>query len=133
MNDFLDIPVSFVPGEFFGGESGSFFPVKFGQQYSASAGVSVTQLLFDGSYLVGLQASKAFQELSRKQSRQTRTEAAVNVTKAYYGALVSDARLELIEANLIRISKLLNDTRALNEAGFVEKMGVTGSNSRPTI
>lgn len=124
LNDFLDIPVSFVPGEFFGGEPGSFFPVKFGQQYSASAGVSVSQLLFDGSYLVGLQASKTYQELSHKQTKQTRTDAAVNVTKAYYGALVSDARLELIEANIIRINKLLSDTRALNQAGFVEKIDV---------
>lgn len=124
LNNFLDIPVSFVPGEFFGGEPGTFFPVQFGQQYSASAGISVSQLLFDGSYLVGLQASRTYQELSRKQSKQTRTDAAVNVTKAYYGALVSDARLEIIEANILRVNKLLSDTRALNEAGFVEKIDV---------
>ena len=124
LNNFLDIPVSFVPGEFFGGEPGTYFPVQFGQQYTASAGISVSQLLFDGSYLVGLQASRTYQELSRKQSRQTRTDAAVNVTKAYFGALVSDARLEIIEANIIRVNKLLSDTRALNEAGFVEKIDV---------
>ena len=122
LNDFLDIPVSFVPGEFFGGEAGSFFPVKFGQQYSASAGISVSQLLFDGSYLVGLQASRTYQELSRKQTKQTRTETAVNVTKAYYGVLVADARMEMIEANLQRIEKILSDTRALYQAGFVEKI-----------
>lgn len=124
LNDFLNIPVSFVPGEFFGGEPGTYFPVQFGQQYTASAGVSLSQLLFDGSYLVGLQASRTYQELSRKQTRQTRTEAAVNVTKAYYGALVADARLEIIEANILRVNKLLSDTRALNEAGFVEKIDV---------
>ena len=73
LNNFLDIPVSFVPGEFFDGEPGTFFPVQFGQQYSASAGVSISQLLFDGSYMVGLQASKTYRELSRKQSRQIRS------------------------------------------------------------
>lgn len=124
LNDFLKIPVSFVPGEFFGGEPGSYFPVQFGQQFSASAGVSVSQLLFDGSYLVGLQASRTYQELSRKQVKQTRTEVAVNVSKAYYGALVSDARLEIIEANIQRVDKLLSDTRALYQAGFVEKIDV---------
>ncbi len=124
LNDFLDIPVSFVPGEFFDGEPGSFFPVQFGQQYTASAGVSITQLLFDGSYLVGLQASRTYRELSHKQIKQTRTETAVNVSKAYYGALVSDARMEIIVANIERVQKLLNDTRALYQNGFVEKIDV---------
>ncbi len=124
LNDFLDIPVSFVPGEFFDGEPGSFFPVQFGLQYTASAGASVSQLLFDGSYLVGLQASRTYRELSHKQSKQTRTETAVNVSKAYYGALVSEARMEIIEANLERVKKLLSDTRALYENGFVEKIDV---------
>jgi len=124
LNKFIDIPVSFVPGEFFDGEAGTYFPVKFGQPYSASAGLSLTQLLFDGSYLVGLQASRTYLELSRKQTRQSRTETAVTVSKAYYGALVSNARLEFIEANLQRIRKLLDDTRALQTAGFAEKLDV---------
>jgi len=124
LNNFLDIPVSFVPGEFFDGEAGTFFPVQFGQQYSASAGVSISQLVFDGSYMVGLQASKTYRELSRKQSKQTRTETAVNVSKAYYGALVAEARMEIIDANLERVVKLLSDTRAYYENGFVEKIDV---------
>ena len=124
LNNFIDIPVSFVPGEFFGGDAGTFLPVRFGQQFSASAGISLSQLLFDGSYLVGLQASKTYLELSRKQTRQSRTETAVNVSKAYFGALVSNARLGFIEANLQRIKKLLDDTRALQEAGFAEKLDV---------
>ncbi|MBK9402522.1 MAG: TolC family protein [Bacteroidetes bacterium] len=124
LNNFLDIPVSFVPGEFFDGEAGTFFPVQFGQQYSASAGVSISQLLFDGSYMVGLQASKTYRELSRKQSKQTRTETAVNVSKAYYGALVAEARMEIIDANLERVVKLLSDTKAYYENGFVEKIDV---------
>lgn len=124
LNNFLDIPVSFVPGEFFGGEAGTFFPVQFGQQYSASAGFSASQLLFDGTYIIGLQASKTFQELSRKQTHQTKTETAVKVSKAYYGALVANARMEIIEANLQRVDKILSDTRALYAAGFVEKIDV---------
>jgi outer membrane protein TolC len=124
LNNFLEIPVSFVPGEFFGGEPGSFLPVQFGQQFTASAGVNVSQLLFDGSYLVGLQASRTYAELSRKQTKQTRTESAIAVSKAYYGALVSDARMELIEANVERVKKLLDETRVLYENGFVEKIDV---------
>lgn len=124
LNDFIDVPVSFVPGEFFGAEPGQYIPVQFGQQYSMSGGFSFSQLVFDGSYLVGLQAARTYRELSVKKTKQSRTDVAVNVTKAYYGALVSDARLDIIEANLQRVEKLMNETKALNKAGFVEKVDV---------
>lgn len=124
LNKFIEIPTSFVPAEFFGGSRGEFFPVQFGQPYTASAGLTATQLLFDGSYLVGLQASKTYMELSRKSTIQTKTETAVNVSKAYYGALVADARLLIIDANIDRVKKLYNDTKALNDNGLVEKIDV---------
>jgi len=123
-NNFLEVPTSFVPGEFFGGAPGAVIPVQFGLRYSSSAAINASQLLFDGSYLVGLQASKTYQNLSRKQSKQTRTEAAVNVTKAYYGAIVSNARMDVIDANLERVEKMLSEIRVLNLNGFVEKLDV---------
>jgi outer membrane protein TolC len=124
INKFIEIPTSFVPAEFFGGNPGEFFGVQFGQPYTANAGVTATQLLFDGSYLVGLQASKTYMELSRKATVQTKTETAVNVSKAYYGALVADARLLIIDANIQRVTKLFSDTKALNDNGLVEKIDV---------
>jgi outer membrane protein TolC len=124
INKFIKIPTSFVPAEFFGGSSGEFFAVQFGQAYTASAGITATQLLFDGSYIVGLQASKTYMELSRKSTIQTKTETAVNVSKAYYGALVADASLLIIDANIERVKKLYNDTKALNDNGLVEKIDV---------
>ncbi|MCE2847155.1 MAG: TolC family protein [Sphingobacteriales bacterium] len=108
INDFIDVPTSFVPGDFFGGAPGSYVPVQFGQQYSAAGGINFNQLLFEGSYIVGLQAAKNYRELSRK----------------YYGALVADARLAIVEANITRVNKLLTETAALNKAGFTEKLDV---------
>jgi outer membrane protein TolC len=122
INNFLELPTTFVPGEFFGGEPGSFAPVKFSQKYSASVGVSASQLIFDGSYLIGLKATKAYQDLSRKQMHQTKTDLAVKVTKAYYAVLVMDARMEIIDANIQRLEKLMNDTKAMYQNGFAEKI-----------
>ena len=123
-NKFIELPTSFIPGEFFGGKSGEYLGVKFGQPYTSSAGISASQLLFDGSYMVGLQATRTYRELSKKATAQTKTETAVNVSKAYYGALVSDARLEIIQANIDRVTKLYSDTKALNQNGLVEKIDV---------
>lgn len=122
INDFIDIPTSFVPAEFFGGGPGEYAPVKFGQKYSASAGLSATQLLFDGSYLVGLQASRTYAELSRKNLQQSKIEVSSNVSKAYYSVLVNRERHDLLTANVERIKKLKDDTKAMYDNGFVEKI-----------
>ncbi|MFM7902773.1 MAG: TolC family protein, partial [Bacteroidota bacterium] len=74
LNKFVEIPTSFVPAEFFGGEPGSYAPVKFGQPWSSSAGISASQLLFDGSYLIGIKATKIYAELSKKTAEQLKIE-----------------------------------------------------------
>lgn len=122
INKFIEIPTSFVPGEFFGGEPGTYAPVQFGQNYSASAGLSASQLLFDGSYLVGLQASRTYADLSRKGLQQSKIDVAVNVSKAYYFVLVAEERFKQLESDIQRIAKLKSDTKALFDNGFVEKI-----------
>ena len=121
--DFLKIPTSLLPGEVFG-EPGKQIPVQFGVKYNSSVGLELSQLLFDGTYLVGLKATRTFKELSVKNSSRTRIETAVAVTKAYYAVLVSNEQLALLDANLERLKKSLNDTKELFKNGFVEKIDV---------
>ncbi|MES2416738.1 MAG: TolC family protein [Bacteroidota bacterium] len=121
--DFIKIPTSLLPGEVFGAP-GTQIPVQFGVKYNSTLGLELNQLVFDGSYLVGLQASKTFKELSVKSTKRTRIETAVAVTKAYYSVLVSNEQLSLIDANLDRLKKSLNDTEQLFKNGFAEKIDV---------
>ncbi len=121
--DFIKVPTNLLPGEFFG-QPGTQVPVKFGVKYQSSAGLELNQILFDGTYLVGLQASKTFKELSTKSLKRSRIETAVSVTKAYYSVLVSNEQLSLLDANLLRLKKSLNDTKELFKNGFVEKIDV---------
>ncbi|HEY1062150.1 MAG TPA: TolC family protein [Daejeonella sp.] len=122
-NDFLKVPTNLLPGEFFG-QPGTQVPVQFGVKYQSSFGLELNQLLFDGTYLVGLQASKTYRELSSKSLKRSRIETAVAVSKAYYSVLVSNEQLSLLDANLLRLKKTLNDTKALYANGFVEKIDV---------
>ena len=122
-SDFIKIPTSLLPGEFFG-QPGTQIPVQFGVKYQSSAGLELNQLLFDGSYLVGLQASKTYKELSNKNLRRTRIETAVAVSKAYYSVLVSGEQIQLLDANIARLKKSLTDTEAMFKNGFVEKIDV---------
>ena len=122
VKNFFDIPTSFIPGEFFGGEPGTYVPIKFGTPWQASAGVSATQIIFDPTYLVGVSASRTYRELSQKSLTRTRIETAVGVSKAYYGVLVNRERMKLLDANVARVQKLRDDTKALFDNGFVEKI-----------
>ncbi|MBN8695208.1 MAG: TolC family protein [Bacteroidetes bacterium] len=122
LKDFLEIPTSLIPAEFFGGPPGSFAAVKFGTQYQATAGADASQLIFSGDYFLGLKASKVFVELSQKSIQRTKIETAATVSKAYYTVLVNQERIKLMDANVARIKKALDDTKALYDNGFVEKI-----------
>jgi outer membrane protein TolC len=111
-------PITMPPG--LGGST----PVQFGTKFTSSGSLQLTQLLFDGSYLVGLQASKTYKELSVKNTTRTKIETTVAVTKAYYSVLVSNEQLALVDANIDRLKKTLNDTEQLFKNGFVEKIDV---------
>ncbi len=121
-DDYLKIPITLVPAEFFGGQPGQFAPVQFGVKYQSTATASVSQLLFDGSYLVGLKAAQTFKELSKRSLNRTVVETEVAVRKAYYSVLVNNERLSLIDANLDRLNKSLKETDELFKNGFAEKI-----------
>lgn len=122
VQDFLEIPTSLIPAEFFGGPPGSFIPVKFGTKYNATAGLSASQLVFNGTWLVGVKASKVYQELAQKNVDRTRLETEADVTKAYYSVMINAERKTLLDANVERIKKMKDDTKALYDNGFVEKI-----------
>lgn len=120
--DFLKLPTSLLPGEIFNQPAGTFIPVQFGVKYNSNLGLSANQLLFNGSYLVGLQASRTFKELSQRAFTRSKIETNVAVSKAYYMVLVSNKQLDLLEANIAQLKTALDQTKALFDNGFAEKL-----------
>lgn len=121
--DYLKIPTTLIPGEFIG-QPGSFIPVKFGVKYQSNLALDATQLLFNGTFFVGVKASKTYKELSQRSFTRARIDVNVNVTKAYYQVLVSDEQIKLLDANLAQLKQQLDQTTAQNKQGFVEKIDV---------
>lgn len=99
-------------------------PVSFQQKYDGNISVSLSQLIFDGSFFVGLEASRTFKELSTKEHIKTQIDVTEAVSKAYYNVLVTRERLQLLEVNLSRIDTLLDETQTMYENGFAEKIDV---------
>jgi outer membrane protein len=122
--NFIDIPTQLVPANFFDTSAppGTYAPLQFGTKYNLSYGVEGSMLLFDGTYLVGVQAASTYKELSQKSLQRTSIETSVAVTKAYYYVLVGEENLKMVDANLVRLKKSFDDTKALNQSGFAEKI-----------
>lgn len=116
----------FIPAKTFdpNAKDGDVVAAEFGVRNSGNAVISLSQLLFDGSYTLGLKAADVYKELSTKSLTQTKQQIAENVTKAYYGILVNQERLEILKLNIGRLDSLFNQTKALNQQGFVEKLDV---------
>ncbi|MFZ9387546.1 MAG: TolC family protein [Chitinophagaceae bacterium] len=101
-----------------------FIAAQFGTRFSASAGVSLTQILFDGQVFVGLMARGAAMDLARKSADVTEEGIRVNIMKIYYQLVVSKTQTELLDANIALVEKNLRDTRIIYESGFREKLDV---------
>jgi outer membrane protein len=119
------IPTSFLPAEILGGPPGEFVGVKFGTQYVGRATIDVNQMIFNGSYFVGLKASRTYTELSRKDLISSQIDVVAAIKKAYYGVLVSAERLALVDKNVQRLDSLLNQTKVMYNNGFAEKIDVS--------
>lgn len=117
---------AFIPAKIFNpaAAEGELIAAKFGVDNSGFASVGLSQLVFDGSYLLGLKASTVYKDLAVKSVTQSKQQVAENVTKAYYGILVNEKRQGLLTLNVARLDTLLKETRELNKQGFVEKIDV---------
>jgi outer membrane protein len=99
-------------------------PFAFGLQYAGNTSASVSQLLFDGAYLIGLKAAKVYTELAKKQTQQAEIDVVEQVSKAYYSTLVARSRLSLLARNVQRLDTVLYQTQKIFKAGFAEKLDV---------
>ncbi len=124
--DYFQLPTSVIPLSAFSplAPSGLYQAVRFGTQYNATTGLNVSQLLFSSDYIFGLKASKEFINLSKISITRSKSELVAQVTKAYYSVIINKERLKLLEANIIKLKKTLDDAKAINEQGLIEQIDV---------
>ncbi|BDD03325.1 TolC family protein [Aureibacter tunicatorum] len=98
--------------------------VTFGSKYDGNLQLSGSQLLFDGTYIVGLKAANVYTDLTDKQLISTKIDRVQAVMESYYQILISETRLDAFESNLNRLDTTLRETTLLYENGFAEKIDV---------
>lgn len=117
-------PTQLIPAEFSGGEPGTFVPVVFGTQHNATASATLSQLIFDGSYLVGLQAAKTFLEFSENSNEKTQLEVRKGVINAYGGVLLAEESVAILDKNILTLDRNVRETTIIFENGLAEEEDV---------
>ncbi len=120
----FELQKSVVPAEFFGGNPGEFATVAFGTKHNMTARANLSQLIFDGSYIVALQASKTYLKYYENAKQKTSTEIREMVVNAYGNVLLAEESIAILEKNKATLSKTLTDTEETFKNGLIEEENV---------
>jgi outer membrane protein TolC len=118
---YIQVPVQLIPASAFGGPEGEFQEVFFGTEHQMGAAINVDQLIFDGSYFVGLQASKVYLQITKNDLVRSELEVRNSVLVAYGDVLVAEQNAEILKNNKQNLEENYEETKALYESGFLEE------------
>lgn len=120
--NFIKQPVQIVPAEFAGGQPGD-DPVAFtfGTKQNMTADITLSQLVFDGAYLVGLKAAKEVVKLGTLQKKKTSQQVKEEVANSYFQLLVARENVKMLKSTLETLERLAYETQLMYENGLIEK------------
>ncbi|MCX6244772.1 MAG: TolC family protein [Bacteroidetes bacterium] len=121
--DYLALPTSLIPGEFIG-QPGTFFPVQFGSEYNATVRGRVTQLLYSGQYIVGLQTAKAYLETAKQKMIRDKMDVKDLVAEAYISFLIVEESTRILDSTFKTVNQLVEEGKATLKQGLIEDIDV---------
>jgi outer membrane protein len=99
-------------------------PVPLGVKNNTTLDFTVSQLIFSGEYLVGLQAVKVIKQVSEKALAKTEVQTKELVANTYYSILVLEESVKVLGESMGAIERTYNDLLKMNQQGFNEDTDV---------
>jgi len=119
----IKLPTQLIPN-FFAGRPDELIPVQFGTSLSTSAGIELSQLVYDQTFWLGVKAAQKLNHFNRLLEVKTKEDLAYNVVKIYFQAQILDKQRGILEANLRQVEGLLRATEKQYHNGFARKLDV---------
>ena len=119
----IDLPVTLMPANIFNpaAPADEYMEMSFGTDHNTKFNFQASQIIFSGEYLVGLQASKIYKQLSENQLEKSEQEIKETIANSYELILIAQERRNIIEKNIENTSSIFEDTKAMFESGFAEE------------
>ncbi len=99
-------------------------PIELGVKNNTTFDFTLSQLIFSGSYIVGLQASKVYYGLSKQNAEKTKLDVIETVTNTYHMIQLAEESRKILAQNLENVNKTLYEITEMNKQGFLEKTDV---------
>ena len=122
--NYINLATMLIPAEFFGGKPGEFMEVQFGTKNNINAQAQLSQLLYNGSYFVGLKMAKVGKELTNLQLEKVKQDVRQAISSAYILCLVAEKNLALMKETITTMEALVKDSKALLGKGFMQETDV---------
>lgn len=125
-SNFLNLPVQVVDASFINpnAQPGETISFRAGTDYSATGSLQASQLLFNGSYIVGLQVSKFFINVSETALQQSQEDVVFNVIQAYQIASVGKENLAFVDSMVLVTNRLVEEQRVYLELGLMDQESI---------
>jgi len=98
--------------------------VQFGAPSTMVGSVGLQQLIFDGTYFLGLKAAKEYVTMSQLMKERTYIDMVESVQKSFYGVLIAQQNFRMMKQNLRSVEKSLREIEQMFDAGVIEKLDV---------
>ncbi len=122
--DNFKLQTSLLPAQIFGGPAGEFAEVSFGTKHNGGGSLSLTQLIFDGSYIVALQASKTYLQFYENYKIKTDSDVKEMIINSYGNVLLAEESAQILQKNKTILEKTLFDTDQTYKNGLIEEENV---------
>lgn len=136
----IEIPVNFIPAQVFdpSAPAGELVPVQFGTDNNWQGGLTVSQNIFKGQAIIGLSTSRLYKLAQSQNFILTSQQIITQTRQAYHQALLAKERVELLEASLARLERVLEETKVRRDAGLIDDYSVLQievqlANQRPSL
>jgi len=122
----IEIPLSVLPAKIIDptAKDGEFIAVPFQPKQTVTAVATLRQLLFDGSYIVALQAAKTYLQYYENAKQKSNVVIRENVINAYGNVLLAEESIAILNRNKSTLDKTFNDTRETFKNGLIEEENV---------
>ena len=121
--DMIEIPTQLIP-DIFTPDLSKTIPIKFGTQHNLTAGLTATQLIFSGQYLLGVKAAKMLIDLANNGLAKNELDVKQNVSSTYYLILTLEVNKQILDSSMKNVNKTLFEVKEINKNGFIEESDV---------